>query len=162
LLHQESAVFATISRDCETINTHGIIKALNFAIQEAIEQVCEKMPHKKFFFLMDGAYLPSILSLTNKNSRCIIKGDGLSLSIAAASILAKVERDTYMDILAKDFPQYQWAQNKGYGTRTHREAITKYGACDHHRALYLRKLLGTTNADHRDTSDVPQKVLSSV
>ncbi len=72
----------------------------------------------------------------------IVKGDGKYLSIAAASILAKTYRDDYMLKLAAEYPQYDWQRNKGYPTRSHREAIRQYGASPYHRRSY--NLLGDT------------------
>ena len=66
----------------------------------------------------------------------VIKGDGKYLSIAAASILAKTYRDDYMDRLAEECPQYAWDVNKGYPTKTHREAIAKYGVTPYHRKSF--------------------------
>lgn len=74
----------------------------------------------------------------------IVKGDTLYLSIAAASILAKTFRDDYMCRLAKDYPQYGWARNKGYPTKEHREAIRRYGATPLHRRSF--NLLGGTTS----------------
>lgn len=71
----------------------------------------------------------------------IVKGDGKYLSIAAASILAKTFRDDYMDDLARQYPQYDWASNKGYPTKKHREAIRQYGVTPYHRRSFT--LLGT-------------------
>lgn len=71
----------------------------------------------------------------------IVKGDGKYLSIAAASILAKTFRDDYMDDLASQYPQYDWASNKGYPTKKHREAIWQYGVTPYHRRSFT--LLGT-------------------
>ena len=70
----------------------------------------------------------------------IVKGDGKYLSIAAASILAKTYRDDYMNVLAKEYPQYDWLSNKGYPTKKHREAIRQYGITPYHRKSY--NLLG--------------------
>lgn len=75
---------------------------------------------------------------TNINQKCIIKGDSKSASIAAASILAKVSRDRYMQELDKKFPQYNWKQNSGYLTQEHLEAIEKYGATPIHRKSFLK------------------------
>lgn len=72
----------------------------------------------------------------------IIKGDGKYLSIAAASILAKTFRDDYMDELDEKYPQYDWKSNKGYPTRKHREAISRYGTTPYHRMSF--NLLGNT------------------
>lgn len=72
----------------------------------------------------------------------IVKGDGKYLSIAAASILAKTFRDDYMDELDEKYPQYDWKSNKGYPTRKHREAISRYGTTPYHRMSF--NLLGNT------------------
>ena len=68
--------------------------------------------------------------------RCIIKGDGIYASIAAASILAKTYRDKFMLQLHEEFPQYNWKQNKGYGTLEHRTAIDEFGLCKYHRKSF--------------------------
>ena len=71
----------------------------------------------------------------------IVKGDGKYLAIAAASILAKTYRDDYMDVLAEEYPQYDWKSNKGYPTKKHRAAIKQFGVTPYHRMSY--NLLGT-------------------
>lgn len=71
----------------------------------------------------------------------LIQGDGRSLSIAIASVVAKTRRDAYMEVLDRQFPAYGFAQNKGYGTKQHRIALKQYGAISEHRALFLRKVL---------------------
>ncbi len=71
----------------------------------------------------------------------VIKGDAKSFVIGAASIIAKVTRDRIMRELDKDFPQYFWTKNKGYGTKQHIEAIKEFGVTKHHRKLFLRKIL---------------------
>lgn len=68
----------------------------------------------------------------------IVKGDGKLMPIAAASILAKTYRDDCMIELAKDFPQYQWQQNKGYPTKAHRDAIRQHGLSPHHRLTFTQ------------------------
>ena len=70
-----------------------------------------------------------------------IKGDDKSISIAAASIIAKVTRDRMMDLLHTEFPNYNWAKNSGYGTREHISAIKMYGSCVHHRVSFKVKVL---------------------
>lgn len=72
----------------------------------------------------------------------VVKGDGTSASIAAASILAKVSRDRYMKKLAEEYPQYQFEKHKGYGTKLHYEMLEKYGISDVHRRTFLKKLTG--------------------
>ena len=73
-------------------------------------------------------------------SRCIVGGDGKCASIAAASILAKVTRDRYMLEMAQRYPQYGFAQHKGYGTKAHYEALRAYGPSEIHRPSFLKKL----------------------
>ncbi len=72
----------------------------------------------------------------------VVKGDGTSASIAAASILAKVSRDRYMKKLAEEYPQYQFEKHKGYGTKLHYEMLEKYGISEIHRRTFLKKLTG--------------------
>lgn len=72
----------------------------------------------------------------------VVKGDGTSASIAAASILAKVSRDRYMKKLSEEYPQYQFEKHKGYGTKLHYEMLEKYGISEVHRRTFLKKLTG--------------------
>ena len=72
----------------------------------------------------------------------VVKGDGTSASIAAASILAKVSRDRYMKKLAEEYPQYQFEKHKGYGTKLHYEMLEKHGISEVHRRTFLKKLTG--------------------
>lgn len=101
---------------------------------------------------MDGLAVPPDMALIDGNrdkgrSACIVTphrlvvgGDGKSASIAAASILAKVSRDRYVcDVLDRQYPQYQFAKHKGYGTRLHREMLDAYGPCPEHRMTFLKK-----------------------
>ena len=75
-------------------------------------------------------------------TKAIVKGDAKSLSIAAASILAKVSRDDYMDELAKQYPQYGFEVHKGYGTKAHYQALAEHGPSPIHRMTFLKKLYG--------------------
>jgi len=90
--------------------------------------------------LVDGNRLPD----WSYASQAIIKGDGRSLSIAAASIVAKVSRDHIMADLAKDHPQYGWQRNAGYGTKQHQQGLAEFGVTEHHRRSFkpIRKILG--------------------
>lgn len=94
---------------------------------------------------LDGLHLLPQLILVDGNRfkpyrdishACIVKGDGIYLSIAAASVLAKTHRDEFMISLHKDHPQYQWDQNKGYPTEIHRRAILRYGYTSWHRRTF--------------------------
>ncbi len=88
--------------------------------------------------LVDGNRVPPHIPY---ECRSVVKGDGLSASIAAASILAKVTRDRYMVEIAERYPQYGFEKHKGYGTKLHREMLLKYGPCEIHRPSFLKKIL---------------------
>ena len=75
------------------------------------------------------------------DAKTVIGGDALSPNIAAASILAKVARDRYLDELDKKYPMYGFAKHKGYGTKAHRDALLEYGPCPEHRMSFLTKIL---------------------
>ena len=81
--------------------------------------------------------------------QCIIQGDVLYASIAAASVLAKTYRDEYMKDLHLKYPQYNWIQNKGYGTRQHQEALHKYGPCRYHRTTFRLCYTHTTPEENK-------------
>ncbi len=83
--------------------------------------------------LIDGNIVPKRFP---GKARAVVGGDGLSLSVAAASIVAKVTRDRLMVKLARRYRRYAWDSNKGYGTREHAEAIKKHGVCIHHRRSF--------------------------
>ena len=80
--------------------------------------------------------------MQSQSSKTVVKGDSLSASIAAASILAKVTRDDMMLELAETYPQYGFDIHKGYGTKAHYAALTEYGACQIHRKSFLKKFYG--------------------
>lgn len=88
--------------------------------------------------LVDGNRMPRL----GIETRTIVKGDSLSASIAAASILAKVSRDRVMEQIDAIYPQYRFAKHKGYGTALHVEMLKQYGPCPIHRRTFLKKILG--------------------
>ena len=92
-----------------------------------------KFKNQNFSVLIDGN--KTIPNLTNPQ-KAIVKGDGTSLCIAAASIIAKVNRDKFMNISAKIYPQYKFEEHKGYGTKLHTDLIEKYGPCPLHRKTF--------------------------
>ena len=120
---------------CE-IDTLNILQATMLAMKRAVEG----LGLTPGMILVDGNHLPD----WSYPSQVIIKGDGRSLSIAAASIVAKVSRDQIMADLAKDHPQYGWEKNAGYGTKGHQQRLAEFGACRHHRRSFkpIRKILG--------------------
>ncbi len=119
--------------DTETIDHLNILQATLQAMREAVLE----LPTSPDFLLIDG--LNRIALITPQKS--VIKGDGLSISIAAASIIAKVSRDRIMEIYHRQFPQYNFRQNKGYGTKEHCNAIKQFGICKIHRKSFHVKNL---------------------
>ena len=105
----------------EEIDTINILRASFRAMHLALEQ----LPFEPALILVDGN---RFITWRNIKHECIIKGDGIYASIAAASVLAKTYRDAYMENLHDEFPYYNWKNNKGYGTLEHRNAIDEFGA----------------------------------
>lgn len=113
------------------IDEINILQATFLAMRRAVEQLGVQPE----LALVDGNRDPGLGIPT----RTIVKGDGLSASIAAASILAKVTRDRWMEVLDAKYPQYGFAVHKGYGTKRHYAALTEFGPCEEHRQTFLRK-----------------------
>jgi ribonuclease HII len=135
VLKKAAKAFGLGSSSVEEINSIGIEKAIFLAMERAIL----KIPSLEVL-LIDGSRIPKFHSLSNHKIETIIKGDRLSYSIAAASIIAKVYRDQYLKQLANEYPMYSWEKNVGYGTTLHRQGILKHGTCPHHRNLFCRNL----------------------
>lgn len=133
---KENSVNSVICIEVDEIEKINILNASLKAMKLACEYVINKAELKDFITLVDGNKLIKNYTYPQK---FIVKGDGLSASIAAASILAKVERDWYMDNLASKYPQYGWNRNAGYLTPEHLKAIDEYGVSKHHRPSFLRK-----------------------
>lgn len=117
------------------INRLGIKKATEVAFRKAIKN-CEVQID---YLLIDAFYIPYVKGLRRRNQKAIIKGDTKSLSIAAASIIAKVHRDKLMTNLSekRKYKKYKWDKNKGYGTKEHQKMIRKYGISNLHRTKYV-------------------------
>lgn len=111
------------------------LKAMKLACENVISQLTT---HNSLLTIVDGNQLIRNYDYPQK---CVKKGDATSASIAAASILAKVTRDRYMEKLGEEYPQYNWKENAGYLTKEHSEAILKYGITPIHRKKFLRNLL---------------------
>lgn len=116
------------------INRLGIKKASEIAFRKAIA-TCGNID----YLLVDAFYIPYVKGLRRKNQLAITKGDTKSISIAAASIIAKVYRDNLMSKLARNrkYKKYGWGRNKGYGTKEHQNAIQKYGTTRLHRKQFI-------------------------
>jgi ribonuclease HII len=120
------------STSAAEINALGLAAAISLAMQRALDAAVQASGLQPDYLLLDhvkwkGTTIPQI-NLTH--------GDQLSLSIAAASILAKTWRDTYMHDLHQRYPDYGFASHKGYGTAAHRAALEQYGICPEHRTTY--------------------------
>ncbi len=129
IIEQEAISYAVAMVDNHEIDTINILKASFKAMHLAIDQLTVKPQ----LLLIDGNRFATYATIPHQ---CIVKGDSKYASIAAASILAKTYRDAYMEQLHATFPQYQWQQNKGYGTAVHRQAIEQFGLCSYHRMSY--------------------------
>ena len=118
----------------QEIDEINILQATFLAMQRAIDQ----LEGKADFALIDGNRQKDF----GLPAKTVVKGDSLSASIAAASILAKVTRDDLMLEMAKEYPQYGFDIHKGYGTKAHYEAIHAHGTCPIHRRSFLKKFYG--------------------
>lgn len=131
-----NSVNSVVCVDVDEIERINILNASLKAMRLSCENVIKEAGLNDFITLVDGNKL---IKNYNFPQKFIIKGDGQSASIAAASILAKVTRDRYMDDLASKFPQYGWNRNAGYLTPEHIKAIDEYGLSKYHRPSFLRK-----------------------
>ena len=124
-----SVAFASV----DEIEEHNILNATFIAMNRAIEG----LKIKADFALVDGNRVPKEIKIPCET---VVKGDSLSMSIAAASILAKVTRDRLMLELDEKYPMYEFKKHKGYGTALHMDLIRKYGPSECHRPSFLKKL----------------------
>ena len=129
IIEKESISFGVAMVDNDEIDIINILQASFKAMHLALDQLT-KAPE---LLLIDGNRFKSYKDIKH---RCIIKGDGIYTSIAAASVLAKTYRDEYMLQLHEEFSNYGWNRNKGYGTAEHREAIQLSGICKYHRKSF--------------------------
>jgi ribonuclease HII len=129
IIEAEAVSYAVAMVDNDTIDQINILRASFQAMHIAISQLKQRPQ----LLLIDGNRFTKYKRVPH---RCIIKGDGLYASIAAASILAKTYRDEYMQKLHEEFPHYGWFTNKGYGTDEHRKAIEEHGLCRYHRKSF--------------------------
>jgi ribonuclease HII len=120
-------IFKALIKKCEYSVGISSVKEI-----EEMNRALEKINIKNHVILVDGNFSPD----KDKNIRTVIKGDQKCISIAAASIIAKVSRDLFMEELSLKFPNYSWEKNCGYGTKKHLEAIKKFGITEHHRKTF--------------------------
>jgi ribonuclease HII len=129
IIEKESIAFGVAPVDNEEIDQINILQASYKAMHLSIDQLKPK-PNS---LLIDGNRFKLYKKISHQ---CIVKGDGKFACIAAASILAKTYRDEYMNLIHKEFPDYEWDKNKGYGTAVHRSAIERMGLCKYHRKSF--------------------------
>jgi ribonuclease HII len=128
LTENPDVIWAVAMAGCEEIDRLNILRATHLAMRRAVEALNPSPDH----CLIDG--LP-VRDFPFPHD-AIVKGDGLSLSIAAASIIAKVTRDRMMREIDREFPQFGFARHQGYGTKAHLEALRIHGPCRHHRRSF--------------------------
>lgn len=133
-IKEKALAYGIASADEKEIDEINILNATFLAMKRAIASLSVKPD----LALIDGNQKPH----TDIEEVTVIKGDAKSMSIAAASVLAKVSRDRFMLEMAEKYPQYEFARHKGYGTKLHYEKIAQYGVCDIHRRTFLKKILG--------------------
>ena len=134
---EKAVAYSVAMASAKEIDEINILQATFLAMRRA----AEGLDAKPDLALVDGNRSPGL----DFDEVTIVKGDAKSVSVAAASILAKVTRDRYMREMDKKYPQFCFAQHKGYGTKLHYEMIDRYGICDEHRRTFLKKLFGEIN-----------------
>lgn len=132
LIEQAAVGWAVGVVSAEEIDQINILNASILAMHRAIGKLSPQPEH----ILVDGNRFKPYEFIPY---RTVVKGDATYMSIAAASVLAKTYRDDYMNVIAKDYPQYDWLSNKGYPTKHHRQMIAEYGVSPHHRLTFRMK-----------------------
>ncbi len=135
VIQEKAAAWSIAWVDAGEIDETDILSARIKAMQLAIDGLRVKPD----FALIDGNRDHGRTAAITTPHCCIVKGDGLSASMAAASILAKVSRDRLMEEMAQKYPQYRFEKHKGYGTKQHFALLEQYGLCPIHRRTFLKK-----------------------
>ncbi len=152
IIEKESISYSVSKVDNEEIDRINILQASFKAMHISLN----KLKQKPQYLLIDGNRFKKYKDYPH---RCVIQGDGIYTSIAAASVLAKTYRDDYMQKLHKKHKMYSWENNKGYGTPEHRDAIEKHGLTKYHRRsfniLAAKFFLSDTGEVHEETETAP-------
>ena len=135
IVKETAVAYSVAYGTLEEIETVNILEATYLAMNRAIEGLSVKPD----FALIDGNRVPRGIKIPCET---IVKGDSKSMSVAAASVLAKVTRDRLMLEYDKKYPEYNFKKHKGYGTKEHTELIKQYGPCEIHRLSFLKNILG--------------------
>ena len=128
---EKAVAYCIATATAAEIDEYNILGATFLAMKRA----CEGLGIKPEYALIDGNRTPELPI----PCEAVVKGDSVSASIAAASILAKVARDRYMKELDAKYPEYQFCKHKGYGTKLHYELLSQYGMCPEHRRSFFKK-----------------------
>lgn len=135
IIKETAVAYSVAYGTLEEIETVNILEATYLAMNRAIEGLTVKPD----FALIDGNRVPRGIKIPCET---VVKGDSKSMSVAAASVLAKVTRDRLMLEYDKKYPEYNFKKHKGYGTKEHTELIKQYGPCEIHRLSFLKNILG--------------------
>lgn len=135
IITEKAIAYCVAYGTLEEIEEKNILQATFLAMNRAIDG----LQLKADFALIDGNKIPDGIKIP---AAAIVKGDAKSMSIAAASILAKVSRDRLLMEYDAKYPEYQFAKHKGYGTKLHTDLIKEYGPCEIHRLSFLKNILG--------------------
>lgn len=135
IIKQTAVAYSVAYGTLEEIETVNILEATYLAMNRAIEGLSVKPD----FALIDGNRVPRGIKIPCET---VVKGDSKSMSVAAASVLAKVTRDRLMLEYDKKYLEYNFKKHKGYGTKEHTELIKQYGPCEIHRLSFLKNILG--------------------
>lgn len=150
IIEREALAWAVAEVTAEEIDRVNILNASILGMQRALAKLCPQPEH----IIVDGnKWKPYVApeGLLETPARTVVKGDGKYMSIAAASILAKTYRDDYMLRLDAEFPQYGWAENKGYPTAAHYAALQQYGPSPYHRMTFNLKLSKSAELGENDS-----------
>ena len=134
IIQDKALAYGIAFADHKEIDSINILQATYLAMERAISQ----LQIRPEFALIDGNRAKDF----GLPVKTVVNGDSLSASIAAASILAKVTRDDWMEDIAAKYPEYKFDIHKGYGTKAHYEALDRYGPCEIHRITFLKKRYG--------------------
>lgn len=129
IIEDEAISYQIVHVMMNEIDSINILNASILGMHRAIK----KLTPKPQYIAVDGNRFKPVLDIPHQT---VVKGDGKYLHIAAASILAKTERDAFMKKIDQEFPKYNWRKNKGYPTKEHREAIKKFGSTPYHRKSF--------------------------
>jgi ribonuclease HII len=138
IIRENALYWAVYSVNSKRVDEINILQATYEAMHGALNKMETNSNIKVEHLLVDGDRFNGYKGIPHT---CVVKGDATYYSIAAASILAKVTRDEYMKYISSNTPVYDWANNKGYGSKKHRAAIVEHGVTEYHRMSFLGNIL---------------------